>query len=280
MDFIAMNIPEALDEIAEAVMTALSYNPYPLDKIESMIETIDTIISDPANLKECEDYLKSTGSDYVLFFLSNILYNLKRKEELVLTEDIIKWFGSVWKNFLKRNKSYQENFPPIDEYRIKIGKYYPPGESVISKIENMNLIKEDFLDNAESEDSPLRKLEKFFLSASEILTVMKPTYFFLLDYYYEKKMSLDVDLPDAVILEAGGLIKFGMENYTYRDIAILACKVLGILEASYLILKKKKSRRRLINVDGKQKFLTTPEIYNMYLEKFNAMKKELISLGK
>jgi len=70
-----------------------------------------------------------------------------------------------------------------------------------------------------------------------------------------------------------------MENYTYRDIAILACKALGILEAAYLILKKKKSRRRLINVDGKQKFLTTPEIYNMYLEKFNAMKKELISLG-
>ena len=57
-------------------------------------------------------------------------------------------------------------------------------------------------------------------------------------------------------------------------------QALGILEAAYLILKKKKSQRRLIGVDGKQKFLTTPEIYNMYLEKFNTMKKELTNLNK
>ena len=50
-------------------------------------------------------------SNYVLFFLSNILYNLKQRGQLVLTDDVMKWLGSVWKNFLKRNRSYQEMFP-------------------------------------------------------------------------------------------------------------------------------------------------------------------------
>ena len=38
---------------------------------------------------------------------------------------------------------------------------------------------------------------------------MKPSYFFLLDYYYEKKMSTGLDSDEAVTLETGGLAKFG-----------------------------------------------------------------------
>ena len=273
-------MPKALDEISDAVMMALAYKPYPLHKIELTIKTIDAIMSKPANMKECAECLKSTGSNYILFFLSNILYSLKRQGDLALTDEIIKWLGSVWKNFLKRNKSYQDIFPAMDEYRNKMQKYYPLGASFITQIENANLIKEDFIDDAASDGSPLQKLEKFYQSASGILGAMKPTYFFLLDYYYEKKINTGADSREAVALEAGALIKFGHANYTYRDIAVYACQALGILEAAYLILKKKKSQRRLINVNGKQKFLTTPEIYNMYLEKFNAMKKELGSLNK
>jgi hypothetical protein len=89
-----------------------------------------------------------------------------------------------------------------------------------------------------------------------------------------------MDSPDSVALQAGGLAKFGFGNCTYRDIAVLACKALGILEAAYLVLKKKKSSRRLINVEGKQKFLTTPEIYRTYLEKFTEMKKEIAALAR
>jgi hypothetical protein len=44
------------------------------------------------------------------------------------------------------------------------------------------------------------------------------------------------------------------------------------------MLKKKKTQKQLINIDGKQKFLTINEIYNIYLNKFNDMKKELMKL--
>ena len=124
------------------------------------------------------------------------------------------------------------------------------------------------------------RLERFYQGAAEVQNAMKPSYFFLLDYHYEKKMTTGADSSEAVALEAGGIAKFGQVNYTYADITMLTCQALGILEAAYLILKKKKSQRRLISVDGKQKFLTTPEIYNMYLDKFNTMKKELTNLYK
>ncbi|MBN2158903.1 MAG: hypothetical protein JW807_05870 [Spirochaetes bacterium] len=274
------NIPRTLEEIGEAVIAALGYKRYPLDRLEEIMKAVDDLTADSASRKQCEDHLKSSGSNYVLFFLSNILYNLKQRGQLVLTDDVMKWLGSVWKNFLKRNKSYQNMFLSFDEHRIKMKKYYPHGGTFISQIENVNLIKEDFALDSDSENSPIRSLERFYQDAWEVLNAMKPSYFFLLDYYYEKKMSTGLDSNEAVALEAGGLAKFGHLNYTYADIAVLICQCLGILEAAYLILKKKKSHRRLISVNGKQKFLTTPEIYNMYLDKFNAMKKELTNLNK
>ena len=276
-----VNIQRALEEIGEAVLACISYSRYPLDRLEKMIASVDAIMEEPANRKACEDHLRSAGSNYVLFFISNIIYNLKQRGQLVLSDEVMRWLGSVWKNFLRRGKTYQEMFPRIDEYRIKLKKYYPYGGNFVSQLENVNLIKEDFtVGDTESDNSPIRQLEKFYQSLSEILTAMKPSYFFLLDFYYEKKMSTGVDSPEAVTLETGGLAKFGHLNYTYGELAVIACQVLGILEASYLILKKKKSHRRLISVDGKQKFLTAPEIYNLYLEKFNAMKKELTSLNR
>lgn len=279
-DVVQLNIPKTLEQIGEAVMMSLSYKRFPLDRLELMMKAIDDLMSNPANRKSCESHLKSSGSNYVLFFLSNILYNLKQRGQLVLTDEVMKWLGSVWRNFLKRNRAYQDMFPAIDEYRIKMRKYYPGGGSFVSQIENVNLVKDDFVQDSDSEESPIRKLERFYQSAMDILNAMKPSYFFLLDYHYEKKMSTGVDSKEAVALEAGGLTKFGQVHYTYLEIALLVCQSLGILEASYLILKKKKSQRRIVSVNGKQKFLTTPEIYNMYLEKFNAMKKELTNLNK
>jgi len=279
-DTLELNIPKALEEIGEAVMAALAYKRYPLEMLDRITGAIDEIMGHPANRKKCEDHLKSSGSNYVLFFLSNILYNLKQRGQLVLTDDVMKWLGSVWKNFLKRNRTYQEAFPLIDEYRITLHRYYPGAGTFVSQIDNVNLIKDDFIVDADAEESALKKLERFYLAAWDILNAMKPSYFFLLDYYYEKKMSTGLDSDDAVALETGGLAKFGQLNYTYAEITLLVCQSLGILEAAYLILKKKKSQRRLINVNGKQKFLTTPEIYNMYLDRFNSMKKELSSLNR
>jgi hypothetical protein len=275
-----LNLRKALDDIGEAVMASLAYRRYPADRLDAMMQSIDDIMSHPANRRECEEHLRSSGSNYVLFFISNILYNLKQRGQLVLTEEVMKWLASVWKNFLKRNRTYQDMFPRFDEYRILFRKYYPGTSVFVNQIENVNLIKEDFVSDSESEDSPIHRLERFFQGAAEVQNAMKPSYFFLLDYYYEKKMTTGADSSEAVALEAGGIAKFGQPGYTYTDITMLSCQALGILEAAYLILKKKKSQRRLIGVDGRQKFLTTPEIYNMYLEKFNTMKKELTNLNK
>ncbi|MBN2077359.1 MAG: hypothetical protein JW838_00240 [Spirochaetes bacterium] len=275
-----LNIPKALEEIGEAVLAAIGYRRYSLERIDRVMVVIDEIITNPSSRAQCEEHLKSAGSNYVLFFLSNILYNLKQRGQLVLSEDVLKWLGSVWKNFLKRNRAYQEMFPLFDEYRISLRKYYPGAGSFVNQLENVSLIKDDFTLSAESNDSPIRNLERFHNSTQEILAAMKPSYFFLLDYHYEKKMSNGIDTSEAAAHEAGGLAKFGHLGYTYLDIVVLDCQALGILEAAYLILKKKKSQRRLVVVDGKQKFLTSPEIYSMFLDKFNAMKKELTNLNK
>lgn len=279
-DVIKINIHQTLEEIGDAVMAAIAYKRYPLDHLARVTSAIDDLMMNPSNRKECENHLRSSGSNYVLFFLSNILYNLKQRGQLVLSEEVMKWLGSVWKNFLKRNRAYQEMFPGIDEHRVTMRKYYPAGGTFISQINNVNLVRDDFAVDTDSEESPIRRLERFYAASWEILSAMKPSYFFLLDYHYEKKMATGVDSNEAVVLEAGGLTKFGHLNYTYADIAVLICQCLGILEAAYLILKKKKMQRRLVNVNGKQKFLTTPEIYNLYLDKFNAMKKELTNLNK
>jgi hypothetical protein len=275
-----LNIHRTLEDIGEAVMASLAYRRYPIDRLDAITQSIDNIMSHPANRRECEDHLRSSGTNYVLFFISNILYNLKQRGQLVLTEEIMKWLASVWKNFLKRNRSYQEMFPRFDEYRIVFKKHYPGSGVFVNQIENVNLIKEDFVSDSEAEDGPIRSLERFFQGTAEVQNAMKPSYFFLLDYYYEKKMTTGADSSEAVALEAGGISKFGQLGYTYADVTLLCCQALGILEAAYLILKKKKSQRRLISFDGKQKFLTTPEIYTMYLDKFNSMKKELTNLNK
>ena len=114
-----LDIPKILDQIGDAILISLAYKRYPLDRLEQFMDAIDDIMANPANRKECENHLRSSGSNYVLFFLSNILYNLKQRGQLVLTDDVMIWLGSVWKNFLKRNKSYQEMFPGIDEYRAE-----------------------------------------------------------------------------------------------------------------------------------------------------------------
>ncbi len=275
-----INIPAALEEIGNALIFALEYRPFDPDKIDRLIKIIDTIIDDPGYIVECQEHFRSAGSNYILFFLSNIIYNLKQQGELVLTPEVLKWLSSVWKNFLKRNKSYQENLMLFSEERKKLNKYYPGEGNFVNQIDNVNQVREDFVDNYNEEESPLTHLEKVYQVSSEVLTWMKPTYFFLMDYYYERKLNTGEEDENAVRLETGGLAKFGHQSCTYFDIALLAARALGVLEAAYLLLKKKKSSRRIITIDGKQKFLTTAEIYVLYLDKFNSMKKEITALKK
>jgi hypothetical protein len=107
---------------------------------------------------------------------------------------------------------------------------------------------------------------------------MKPTYFVLLDYYYERNMKTGITLSEGEMLEKQGLNAFGSDGYTYIEIASVACQTLGILEALYLILKKRKTSRQIIIIDGKTKFLTISEIYDFYRDRFNMMKEELVRM--
>ena len=168
-------VNESLDRIGNAVYTALMYEYYPLDRIESVIGEIDSLISKPENLSHCEAYFKSKGDNDVLYFFSNILYNLKTRSNLVLTPDVFKWLGSVWRNFLNRNRVYQENNPMYVDFQGRLEKYFPRG-SLVHKIENVHLVTQDFFVDSDDENTPLRKLERFYKSFSEIMSWMKPTY--------------------------------------------------------------------------------------------------------
>jgi hypothetical protein len=275
-----LNIHASLEEIGKAVLTSITYRRYPPERLSRIMAMIETIIGTPAYLSQCEQHLKSPQSNYILFFLSNIIYNLKKQGELFLTPEVLKWLGSVWINFIKRNRSYQEMFPQIDEHRLALKRFFPAGGSFVHQIENVNMVREEIVDTMDGKDNRLTAMEKFYQHGSELLTWMRPTYYFLIDFYYECKMSTGRDMDGSAEIEARGLIKFGETNYTFGDISVLVCQTLGVLEAAYLIVKKKKSSRRIITIDGKQKFLTPSEIYNAYLERFNSMKKEISNLNK
>lgn len=125
-----INIDQALTRIEKAVMAAINYNCHPYDQLDEINTLIDSIITGESSLRQCEDHFKAGGTDDVLFYLSNILYNLKTKSDLVLTPEILKWMGSVWKNFINRNRSYQEFLPQYDRYASMMEKYYP-GEVIL-----------------------------------------------------------------------------------------------------------------------------------------------------
>ncbi len=273
-----LDIEKSFQTIGEAVVTALHYEAYPLFKLNSAIKLIDQIINDQSHLLDCEIHFKSGNSNYVLFYISTILYNLKTKSELKLTPEILKWLGSVWKNFLIRNKSYQDLFKLIDEYRGNFLKYYPAGGVFVNQIDNVHLVKQHYIDEGEA-GAKLKQLEKFYHVLSEVISWMKPTYFFLLDYYYEISLRTGTTRVEATVLEKEGLGGFGQKLYNYFDLSILVCQALGVLEAIYLTLKKKSSTRQIITIEGKQKFMTAAEIYSFYLEKFNKVKKEIKSLA-
>jgi len=275
-----MSIDKLLEEIGSAVLSSLSYGRYPYDRIDVVLQGIDELVSDEESLRQCESHFKSSGSNYVLFFLSNIIYNLKAKGDLVLTPDALKWLSSVWKNFIQRNKKYQDFFPAYDRHSQFFEKYYPGAGVFINQIENVHAVKQDFIDDSDEEYSKIKSLEAFFQISLDILNTMRPTYFFLLDYYYERRIQTGEDMNDAMVHEREGLNGFGFNGYTYLNVLVVTCQCLGILEAVYLSLKKKKMSKRIVSIDGKQKLLSTSDVYDYYLNKFNLYKKELSNINK
>lgn len=276
-------INKALNEIEKGVVAALHYDCPPRAKLEEMLPLIDRITGEEKNRAWCQQHFREAGEDNVLLYLSSILYSLKTKADMELTPDILRWMGSVWKNFINRNLSYQSFLPLCDKYSPIMENYFPGGGSFVHQIENVHLVKEDFMDSVEEEEEKYRKvreLEIFYQKAGDILTTMRPTYFFLLDYYNERKIQTGSETEDAVVLKSLGLAGFGYSRYTYQNIAIRTCQALGILEAVYLIMKKKRLNKQIINVDGKKKLLSASEIYDYYRDRFNQLKKELVMLKK
>lgn len=269
-----LKVHQALHEIGDVLLQCLRYETCPMDRLDAALSGIDDIINDPGSLGQCEYYFKATGSSYILFFFSNIIYNLKTKNDLFLTQDVLKWLASVWRNFIQRNKTYQNYFRLMDTYSTMMKKYFAEDTSFINKLSNVNHVNDQFINGKDGDDSELDRLEKFFQISEEIANGMKPTFYFLQDFFKEVKIATGDLPPEAEVIEAGGLSGFGHDIYTYKKIIEYSCKSAGILEAVYLLLKKKKPVRQFRIFDGKKKFLTTSEIYDIYVEKFSSLKKE------
>jgi len=269
-----MKVDQALHEIGDVLLKCLRYETCPVERLDSSILSIDEIMNDPGSIGQCEYYFKATGSSYILFFFSNIIYNLKTKNDLILTQDVLKWLASVWKNFIQRNKTYQHYFKLMDAYSETMKKYFSEDTSFINKLSNVNQVSDQYVNVQGGDDSELDRLEKFFQVSEEIASGMKPTFYFLQDFFKEVKISTGEFPVDAELIEKRGLPGFGHGIYTYKRIVEYACKSAGILEGVYLLMKKKKATRQFRIFDGKKKFLTTSEIYDIYAEKFSSLKKE------
>ena len=269
-----LKVDQALREIGDVLLQCLRYEPCSIERLDSALASIDEIMNDPGSLGQCEYYFKATGSSYILFFFSNIIYNLKTKNDLFLTQDVLKWLASVWKNFIQRNKTYQNYFHLMDTYSDVMKSYFEEDTPFINKLSNVSRLNDQFITGKSGDDSELDRLEKFFQVSEEISNGMRPTFTFLLDFFREVKIATGEFPVEAELIEKKGLSGFGYEIYTYKRIIEYACKSAGILEGVYLILKKKKSNRQFRIFDGKKKFLTTSEIYDIYAEKFSSLKKE------
>ncbi len=273
-----MELHDALNEIGEVLLSCLKYEPCPIERLDKALALVDGIINDSDNIKECEYYFKSSGGNYVLFFFSNIIYNLKTKNDLYLTPDVLRWLAGVWKNFIKRNKTYQTFFKLHNNYTHMLKSFFDEDSAFINRLTNINNISDQFLKGDQGDDSELARFEKFYQITEETINVMKPTYYFLLDFIKEMKIATGKIPQGSDGIEKTGLAGFGFDVYTYKKMLATACKTLAILEGIYLLLKKKKSTRQFRIFDGKKKFVTTSEIYDIYSEKFDSMKKEYMDL--
>ena len=83
MEGMELNIDEALEEIGSAVLKSISYRRNPAEKVDAIVATVDTIINNPLYLSQCEHHFKESGSNYLLFYISNIIYNLKKNDMFV-----------------------------------------------------------------------------------------------------------------------------------------------------------------------------------------------------
>jgi hypothetical protein len=272
-----MSITDALEHIGESLISALEYKRYPVEELEKSLNYIDEMSNNPGIISECEKYFKSDESSYVLFYISNTLYNLKTKSQITLNPETMKWLTSVWKNFLNRNKKYQDLFSTIDVFRKEFEAYFPAGSVFVNQIENVQAIKEKYISVKNSQDL-IKGLEVFHQAINELKNWMKPTYFFMLDYYYERRLKTGQDNINAVLLEREGLWGFGEAGYSYGEISVLNTEALAFLEGIYLILKKTDTGKKIIILDGKKKFLSVPEIYKLYVESLAVSKKEIISM--
>ncbi|HOV09453.1 MAG: hypothetical protein BWY23_02694 [Spirochaetes bacterium ADurb.Bin218] len=269
------DVDASLKIIGDVLYKCLRYEPCDSAEIDSALSAIETISNNPEYLRQCEFYFKSSGGSYILFYFSNIIYNLKTKSDLVLSQDVLKWLASVWKNFIQRNKTYQVYIQLHDKFSQIFAKYFPEDSTFITRLNNINLVSEQFGASTPESEAELDKLEKFFQVCEEIISVMKPTFYFIFDFFREMKAFTGESPKEVEFIEKRGLSGFGSGFYTYKTVVIDACKSCAILEAAYLLLKKKKTSRQFRIFDGKKKFLTTSEIYEIYVDKFNFYKKEL-----
>jgi len=269
---------EIIKEIGDVLLISLKYELCSEERLESALKKIQDIADNQEIQELCENQFKMTGSQYTLFYFSNIIYNLKTKSSLCINGDVLIWLTSVWKNFIQRNRVYQNYIKLADTYEVFFRKFFGDTGSFITRLSNVNKVSDHFLQEEKYEGSELNKLEKFYTLCDEIASVMKPSYFFFIDLAKEIRIETGEILDGAFSIEKNGIAEFGAEKYNYRSILENSCRSLALLEAVYLLLKKKKGTRQFRILDGKKKFVTTSEIYEFYSEKFDVHKKDLVDI--
>lgn len=85
MSEVKLKVDQSLREIGDVLLKCLRYEPCSIERLDATLRVIDEIMGDPSSIGQCEYYFKATGSNYILFFFSNIIYNLKTKNDLILT---------------------------------------------------------------------------------------------------------------------------------------------------------------------------------------------------
>ncbi len=271
-------IETIVGEIGEVLLLSLKYELCSEERLENALKEIEKIADNPEIQELCENQFRMTGGNCTLFYFSNIIYNLKTKSKLCINGDVLVWLTSVWKNFIKRNRVYQNYIKLADPYSALFGKFFGGSSSFITRLSNVNLVSDHFLQEDRYDGSELSKLEKFYSLCEEIISVMKPSYFFFIDLAKEIRVETGEIINGAYSIEKNGLAEFGADKYGYRSIVENTCRCVAILEAVYLLLKKKKTSRQFRIIDGKKKFVTTSEIYEFYSGRFDHYKRELVDI--
>lgn len=273
-------VEKIFSTLGDVILRCLKYELCEKEYLDEAFEYVDCIRKDPVAQKLYMEHFDDGGKQSILFYFSNIVYGLKTKSDLDMSEKTFLWLTSVWKNFLERNRSYNEYVDLSKSYDDLFSSLLGYDRTCISKLTHVAEVKNYFIGKGNTVKSHLDDLEKFYIASSEIAAVMKPSYFFFTDLAKEIKIKTDETVEGAIEIEQRGLANFGSEDCNYFTVIGNTCYSTLLLEAVYLFLKTRKNFTSFKVIDGKKKFITTADVYKYYSTKLIEHQREFLKLLK